>query len=55
MEIKVTIQGIYSDGQKFYANADSIEKAIEELEMVEVNENAFNNTPPSPAKENYES
>lgn len=41
MEISITINGTYSDGQKFSCTVDSIERAIEELEMIEVNEHAF--------------
>lgn len=41
MEITVTIQGTYSDGQKFSCTVDSIERANQELEMVKVNEHAF--------------
>jgi hypothetical protein len=41
MDITITINGTYSDGQKFSCTVDSIEDAIKELEMVEVNEHAF--------------
>lgn len=41
MEITITIQGTYSDGQKFSYTTDSIEQALLELDMVRVNEHAF--------------
>lgn len=41
MQIHITIVGSYTDGQAFSSSHDTIEKAIAELEMVEVNEDAF--------------
>ncbi len=41
MKIQITITGTYSDGQRFSSSHDTIEAAIAELEMVEVNEHAF--------------
>lgn len=38
MEITVIISGTYSDGQHFSVTVNSIERAIEELEMISVND-----------------
>jgi len=47
MEIKIQIQitGTYSDGQPFHSYPETIENAIAELEMIEVNEHIYDNEP----------
>jgi hypothetical protein len=41
MKIEITIKGNYSDGDRFSVTCSTIEDAIAELEMIEVNEHAF--------------
>lgn len=41
MNIEISIKGMYSDGQPFSYSFDSIDRAISEMEMIEVNEHAF--------------
>ena len=45
-KILQTATGTYCDGQSFSFSIDSIESAISELEMIEVNEHAFDDNEP---------
>ncbi len=41
MEIRITIQGTYSDGHKFNVTCETIEEALVQLEMIEADEDAL--------------